>query len=281
MNIRIFALMILALLTISSAHAESYTFTDSTSFTTVDYVSGSHNPAPVTTRTQSISGTTGVISDLNVSLNGVYSGGLMDMTYVLVGPNNTGVVLTSNAGNFSGGISSYTLKYVNSTFTFDDEAARKIYYEESSFMVWHRALPAGTYQTSAYLNAPDWWYYAEPGYTHALGWDWHGFDYNPEDIAVRNTVEDGIFPGVDFAETNLLSAFNDISANGEWKLLAYDNVGNVRPTVTRVSGGWTLDITTTPGSGAVPEPAEWMLIGLCACGIIILKVRGKHQATQV
>ncbi len=109
MNIRIFALMILALLTISSAHAESYTFTDSTSFTTVDYVSGSHNPAPVTTRTQSISGTTGVIPDLNVSLNGIYSGGLMDMTYVLVGPNNTGVVLTSNAGNFSGGISSYTL----------------------------------------------------------------------------------------------------------------------------------------------------------------------------
>ena len=219
MNIRIFALMILALLTISSAHAESYTFTNSTSFTPAEYVTGSNSPAPVTTRTQSISGTAGAISDLNISINDINCGGLMDMTLVIVGPNNTGVVLASHAGNFSGGFWHYGNRHNDSTITFDDQEASKIWHVSSRYMAWHHATPAGgTYQTSTYLNVPDWYYNATPNYTDYYvgdreGWREHYY-YSSKDIAARNPVEDCIFTGVDFAETNLLSAFNNISANG-------------------------------------------------------------------
>lgn len=42
---------------------------------------------------------------------------------------------------------------------------------------------------------------------------------------------------------------------------------------------WSLDITTT--SGAVPEPAEWILIGICICGIVALKLKPQMVGLRI
>ncbi len=260
MKIKVLALLILTLFITLSAHAESYNFSDNTAFTTADYVENSGTPAAVLSHSLNISGTTGQISDLNVTLSGIYSTALIDMTFVLVGPNNTGIVLASHAGGGSAGWTHSPAILNNVDLTFDDSASSEIGVSTGVYDALRKSVVSGSYQTSAYLEVPQW----HQQYT--------------AQVALMNPAAAGIFGGVDFAETNLLSAFNDISANGTWNLLAYDNLSYNQTTVN----GWSLSITTSPVTAeAVPEPAEWLLIGLCACGIIMLKYRPHKSGLKV
>ena len=263
-------LILLALLTLSSAHAESYKFTDTVEVQANEYTGQPNPPTDLLSKTQNISGTTGVISDLNVTLY-FRTRSPLDMTFVLVGPNKKGVILTSNAGGSSLG-QLHGGDINNKHVTFDDEATAKIPYAAKIEDARKINVRDGSYQLSVYSEVPSW--------------------FPANDFALRNPVKSGIFDSVDFADSNTLSAFDDISANGSWELLIYDNGTNTTwpyydNKYHMLASGmilhdWSLNFTTTAStSGAVPEPAEWMLMGVCACGIVILKLRSRYNQKAI
>ena len=139
--------------------------------------------------------------------------------------------------------------------TFDDEASSKIdlsesYYESNN---QNKNIAEGSYQLSAYDIQP---YYRKSGI-----------------FSVIDPVGAGFFgdPGM-FAEDNALSAFDDLSANGTWRLLAFDNYA----TDATSFEGWTLNFETSSAeSGAVPEPAEWALIILAGIGVSLMALYRK------
>jgi subtilisin-like proprotein convertase family protein len=92
---------------------------------------GAADPYPIT---QSISGLRGVISDLNVSLDGVYHRSVDDLQLVLVGPRGQKLKLMGNA--------CYGQRAVNAGWTWDDEAA--------AAMPHFGACPSGTYKPTTF-----------------------------------------------------------------------------------------------------------------------------------
>ena len=282
MNRLVTALTILLLLSLSSAHAANYTFSDNNSFTVEEPSRGYHSNSltpKLTTKTQNISNTTGTISDLNVTIHNINSAHFGDMNFILVGPNNTGVILSSHAG---GHFSASNASLNNTTFTFDDEANKSIPIPKDSYEGSHLKVDSGSYLPTGGSGKP----------SPFLLWvdRKHEVNHLNRDLLVykQGIKTSGLFREVDFAQTNRLSAFNDISANGSWRLLAFDNLTYIlrsghkfygAQTLTTVSGGWSLDITTN--SGAVPEPAEWILIGICICGIIALKLKPQMVGLRI
>lgn len=259
-------LTLLALLTISTAHAESYKFTTAPWVQYSDY-KGQPNPsAEINYSTLNISGTEGVITDMNASL-WIRTLSLLDMTFILVGPNNKGVILASNAGGNSLGHPT-TGEVTNLHLNFNDEGKRQLSYAAKE----ERA------QISSAFHNSDW--FKPSVYSEVPAW------FPERDFAFRNPLASGIFDSIDFAETNSLSAFDGISANGTWQLLSYDNGRNstykwrkqyLLDTALQLHD-WSLIFSTAAStSEAVPEPAEWMLMGVCACGIVILKLRSRYN----
>ena len=236
----------------SAAHAQSYNFTDNTRIRVPEYNNYNGWEVGGTARdvvgsSIDVSGVTGKISDLNVTLNNVTSKAFIDMVFVLVGPMNKAVVLASNAGgaNENGYVPTVDI-------TFDDEANSKIDLSESfhESQTVNKNIAEGSYQLSAYDLQP---FYNHKGY-----------------FSVLDPVAEGFFgdPGM-FAGNTTLSAFDDLSANGTWQLLAFDNYS----TDATSFGGWTLSFETTPSSadsGAVPEPAEWALLILASLGVALM-----------
>ena len=257
----IFVGLLIAFAVITSAHAESYSNT--TKIDVPEYnvyknwhgweykVGGTKND--VVGSNINVTGSSGTITDLNVTINGINSKAFVDMVFVLVGPNNTSVVLSSNAG---GANEKSWIPTPSVDLTFDDEANSQLPYS-TSFNQSENEYPLlnnGSYQTSKYEMGS---YYINKG-----------------QYSVLDPVADGFFgdPG-NFATENTLAAFDGIAANGNWQLLAFDNYA----TDATFYNGWSLDITTNSSSGgntAVPEPAEWALIILACAGIIALKL---HQ----
>ena len=252
---KILLLFIMAIaLSTSYVHAESYTFNDSSITVVPEYYGGNHGGTPndVTRNSINVSKTTGKISDLNVTISTLYTQALYDMTFVLVGPNKTGVILSSFAGGDE--FNTFTRPL---TLTFDDEADNQIRTSTSWYDVYTNPTYSGSYQTSAYSLGN--WYTSGGGV-----------------YASTDPIGEGYFGDTTFTEDNLLSAFDDISANGVWSLLAYDNLGGDRTAFT----GWSLSFSTSVDSpSAVPEPAEWVLILLTICGLgLITRFHNKITA---
>ncbi len=256
MNSKILATLLLAIAVITTAHAESYTFSNSTNIDVPEYnikktwhgtVKEGGTKNDVVGSSINVSNTVGKISDLNVTINGLTSKAFIDMVFVLIGPNNTGVVLSSNAGGANENSQVPTVD-----LTFDDEASSHIARSTSFYQAEgeNKNLSTASYQTSAYSMD---WFYQRTG-----------------QFSVLDPVGEGYFgdPGL-FAQDNLLSAFDNISANGVWQLLAFDNYA----TDATSYSGWSLNFSSSGGSttGAVPEPAEWALIALAFIGIIGIK----------
>ena len=262
--------LLIAFAVMTSAHAESYT--NSTSIDVPEYNvykrwNGWQHKYVTTTEggtsndvvgsSINVTGTSGTITDLNVTINGLNSKAFVDMTFVLVGPDNTSVVLSSNAG---GANENPRIATPDVDLTFDDEASSQLPYSNSfnQSQNEYALLNSGSYQTSKYEMGS---YYINEG-----------------QYSVLDPVADGFFgdPG-NFAADNTLAAFDGIAANGNWQLLAFDNYS----TDATSYNGWTLNFTTTSSSGgnsAVPEPAEWALIILACAGLTALKLHQRKAA---
>lgn len=143
----------------------------------------------------SVSGLSGYVSDLKVTLNGFQHTRASDVDVLLVSPNGRGVVLMSDAG---GNTSS-------SDITFDDAAPGQL----------PSTITTGIYKPT----------------------DFNGegtADSFPTPAPLRPHLNTGI---------NFLSNFHGFSPNGEWRLYVVDDaIGNSGA----ISGGWSLDITTSP-----------------------------------
>ena len=249
-------LTLLALLTISTAHAESYKFTDSRQINPYT----NEISTKVYSKSIDVSGTTGVIKNLNASMS-IWTRSLMALTFVLVGPNNKGVILSSNAGGYTVGHPG--APEVNGLITFSDNARYNIGF-------------AKKYKNKEDIYVRDNGWYKPTAHPSLPSWTKEKMKVFP--FSFQNPIKSGLFDSVDFAESNTLSAFNDISANGSWKLLVYYNQIKSNTTHPLWLRNWSLNFSTAAStSEAVPEPAEWMLMGVCACGIVILKLRSRYN----
>ena len=142
-----------------------------------------------------ISGVSGVISNLKVSLSGFSHTAPSDIDILLVSPNGKGLIVMSDAG-------SGTTTNVN--LTFDDAAATTI----------NSSIVSGSYKPT---------------------------DQNGEGTPDTFPAPAPFRPY--YQNNQPLSSFNGFSPNGEWRLYVVDD----NPTnAGSISGGWSLDITTTP-----------------------------------
>lgn len=73
--------------------------------------------------------------------------------------------------------------------------------------------------------------------------------------------------GGSFQPLNLLSAFDGMSAAGDWTLRIIDDAGADAGALR----GWTLTLTDTTSTGAIPEPATWamMILGFFGAGSMV------------
>ncbi len=171
--------------------------TAATDFTNASLISVNNFITPATPYSSAInvSGMTGKISNLKVTLTGLTHTAVFDVDILLVSPDGRGLVLLSDAG--TGGASGVNL-------TFDDTAAAGQV---------PNSVVSGTYRPTD-NSVPD-SFPAPAPYR-----PWH--------------VQTG---------SNQLSNFNGYNPNGTWQLFIVDdaitNSGSI-------SGGWSLDITTTP-----------------------------------
>jgi subtilisin-like proprotein convertase family protein len=136
-----------------------------------------------------VSGATGIVSKVTVSLNGLTHSQAFDIGVLLVSPNGIAVNLMSRVG----------LSASSANVTFDDAALNNI---ENSLPIISGTYKPSTNGTPFFINpAPN-----------------------------------------QFAP--ILSSFNDLNPNGDWKLFVIDELGNTNSGA--ISGGWSLNITTIP-----------------------------------
>ncbi len=147
--------------------------------------------------TINVTGVSGAISNLKVSISGFSHTGISDVDMLLVSPNGKGVVFLSDVGSINEIVNNLNL-------TFDDAAPTTI----------NTPFVSGTFRP-----------------TDVAGND----DFFPSPAPLR--------PYHQFTGSNQLSNFNGFSPNGEWRLLVTDSRQN---NAGSISGGWSLDITTTP-----------------------------------
>jgi subtilisin-like proprotein convertase family protein len=147
-----------------------------------------------------VSGLSGFITDINVSINGLSHTVPQDIDILLVSPNGKGLILMSDVGGTSAA--------TNANLTFDDAAPTLL-----------SSVVTGTYRPS------------DSG-SETFG------DTFPAPAPLRSYHQGG----------EGLSNFNGYSPNGEWRLYVVDDAQN---NAGSISGGWSLDITTTP---VVPPP---------------------------
>jgi len=212
--------MITVLATASPAMATS--FSNTTAINTTDPVCGS--PALASTPYPSniaVSGLSGTVSDVNVTLHGMTNDWAGDLEILLVGPGggSQNLVLLSDAGT---SISNFTL-------TLDDSA--------TDFLPQNGAVFSPAKPTD----------YAELGSTDS-------FPTPAPPIANR---PGGNPSGAGTA--TLASVFNGIVPDGTWSL--YVVTDDCTDPSESITGGWTLDITTAVGAAtttvvnSVPNPS--------------------------
>jgi subtilisin-like proprotein convertase family protein len=146
-----------------------------------------------------VSGVSGAISNLKVTISGLTHMKTDDIDILLVSPNGKGLILMSDQGFNS---------VTNVNLTFDDAATNSV----------PSPIVSGTYKPS---------------------------DANSEGVADTFPAPAPLRPyhTINSSSGNQLSNFNGFSPNGSWQLFVVDDsVGSAGS----ISGGWSLDITTTP-----------------------------------
>ncbi len=173
-------------------------------------------PSPI-----EVTGTTGTISDVNVTLSGLTHDSPSDLDVMLQAPDGTTVMLMSDVCG-SDGDNPITTPVA---LTFDDQAP-------GSLPANHRCNP-GTYKPFDDDKDPD-------------------FPFTPEDSFS--------LPAPPTSLNTSLSALKGLDPNGSWKLWVVDDFPTTpgRPT-GQFAGGWSLDLTVS-GSATTPPPPPPTLV---------------------
>jgi uncharacterized repeat protein (TIGR01451 family) len=193
----------------------SGTFTNATAITVPDATCGPPSaPGKATPypSTINVSGQTGTISDLNVTLHNLNSDYTGDLEVLLVGPSGgaNNLILLSDAGQSASGLAT------NVTLVFDDSAAGRLG-QNTDF-----GAPNSTVATKPvdYLE----------GSADVFP--------SPAPSSLNHPAPTGV--------NTLASVFNGQAPNGTWSLYVIDDAcGDASDTF---SGGWSLDFTTNSGA---------------------------------
>lgn len=178
-------------LTITTDTTAATTFANSAPIPLTDSVT----PATAYGSSISVSGMTGELSKLRVTLNGLSHTATGDVDILLVTPNGASLVLMSDVG--AGSVSNVDL-------TFDDAALQTL----------PGAFTSGTYKPTDSNTTTEIFFTPAPGLPYNTG-------------------------------ASQLARLNGLSPNGDWRLFVVDDNQNNSGTI---SGGWSLDITTTQSS---------------------------------
>lgn len=206
--------------------APSASFSNTNTITVVDRSSsanppglGSPYPSPIT-----VSGLSGTITDVNVTLSGWTSGRPRDMDVLLVAPTGEKFIIMSDVGGTS------TCSISNVNITLDDSAAGQFPDYETTVCP-AGGLPSGTYRPTNYTFS------SEPAPADSFP--------SPAPAAPYSN------PAPTGAAT-FASVFNGLSPNGTWNLYVVDDALGNTPAggTSSFSGGWSLDITTSAAAAA-------------------------------
>src|SRR5829696_4615357 len=157
-----------------------------------------------------VSGTSGPISSITLTLTGLSSGDTNELDLLLVGPGGQKYIFMADVGGFLAGPVS------NLNVTVSDAGV--------SQLPDNGLLTSGTFRPANYLDIGDSFPSPAPAgpYSSAA----------PEGAATLT----GVFGGLTGA-----------SVNGTWSLFVADNI-TLGTGASSISGGWSLDITTTPAA---------------------------------
>ncbi len=162
-------------------------------------------PSPIT-----VSGMSGVITSVSVTIHGLTHAVSSEVAFILQAPNGRSIMLQSSVG-----LNAPTNDVTNYTYTISD-AGTALFPDATLF------LNGGTYKPTAYM-AEEFTAPAPP---------------NPAP-AIPGTTYD--IPGPIFGSATLASVFNNGAPNGQWKLFVED-FSNGDAGV--INSGWSLNITT-------------------------------------
>ncbi len=157
-----------------------------------------------------VSGTSGPISSITLTLTGLTSGDTNELDFLLVGPGGQKFIFMGDVGGFlAGPVSGLNI-------TVSDAAA--------SQLPNNGLLTTGTYKPANYADIVDTFPSPAPAppYVSAA----------PEGAGTMTSVFGGL---------------SGASVNGTWSLFAADNI-NLGTGASSVTGGWSLDIVTTPAA---------------------------------
>jgi subtilisin-like proprotein convertase family protein len=196
-------------MTITTSGSPATTFSNSTAIVGGD--TGKNRATPYAS-TIAVSGVTGAITDVNVTLTNVNHAFPDDIDILLVGPTGKRIILMSDTGG------SNPLTGVN--ITFDDAAATGL--PDATL------IASGSYKPTNFGVADPFPDVLPSG-----------------QVAGAEAYPSGVSPGVTNAgPCTLASTFNGTDANGTWSLYVVDDAGGQ---TGNIMGGWSLDIT---GGGA-------------------------------
>ncbi|MDQ6796924.1 MAG: Ig-like domain repeat protein [Actinomycetota bacterium] len=199
------------LISVSAAPAAATAFSNAAAITTTLPACGgapaqaTPYPSPIT-----VSGLTGTVSDVNVTLRGIGNDWGGDLEIFLVGPGaaQPAIVLMSDAG---------AATVSNATVTFDDSAGSAL--PQNSFPPSPATAKPADYQELTGPGAPADTYPGAPA---------------------------GLAKPAPTGSATLASTFNGIAPNGTWNLYVLNDACDA-PAET-LSSGWTIDITTAAGA---------------------------------
>ena len=181
----------------SSVTAPAAQFCNGAAITIPD--SGAATPYPSTIN---VSGLTGLVSKVTVTLTGMNHTFPDDVDILLVSPSGKSVLLMSDTGG--------SLDLVNVNLTFDDAAASQL--PDGTQIV------SGTFKPSNYGSGDT---FPAPAPASSVATPYGG----------------------------TMGNFNGTNPNGDWNLFVVDDLGG---DMGSISGGWCIDITTTPTGGCAP-----------------------------
>lgn len=193
-------------------------FSNATSISVADRPAPGTGPNGISSpypSTIAVSGLLGTVSDVNVTLTGINTGRERDLNFAVVAPNGAAFMILADGGNLFG--------LTNVNLTFDDSAA--------NFVPSASAITSGTYKPTDYF---------------------FGVNDNDDFPAPGPATVNSPGPDEPGATATFASVFNGINPNGNWNLYVVDDSLGNSPTgsLSTITGGWSIDITTAGGSTA-------------------------------
>lgn len=172
---------------------------------------GSPYPSPIT-----VSGLSGTVSDINVTITGITAARPRDLDFLLVAPSGQNFAMLADAGGTAGcGIT-------NVNITLDDSAATLLPNNDVNGCPPDTPIVSGTYRPTNIVFGTEVETFPSPA------------PAGPYNQAAPT------------GSATFASVFNGVAPNGTWNLYVVDD--SLGGGVSTISGGWSIDITTAGGT---------------------------------